>query len=561
MIDGESEFIQEYIKSTLKIKELQAKVYDEKVRLLLKNSYVSIFAVLFLSTLLFIGFYHSSTFAYLTLWYLSIVIISVGRIGLIIAHHYFPQFNRVHLNMFLAGTILSNACWGLLGSYLMPHDNQAAQMIIIFILAGLASGGVQTLQANTFACLSCIFMLILPLCIWLFSQSSIEYHILGIATASYLFFMSIIAIRGNLLLTKSLTLQFDNLMLVDDIFVSNSDLKLNYFLLKNHEQDITLINQINETLQLCQNSEEIYSVITKAARKLFVGMNGGLTITIDNHNQELVSFWGDVQIMQHIFPSTNCWAFRSGDQYGIKEFHQALICKHYTTFPGGSYLCIPLIVNNNIIGLLNFNFPEKMEMTNYLQQKITTFSNTIKLSLQKNKIQLELHEAEIHDKLTGLFNSHYLNEILPREIQLSRREKSNMCVSMLCLDNYKKFIEINGQEAGDEVIRYIAKHLRKTFRGSDIVCKIKEERFVLVLVNTEISKVMPRLNLIRETFKNATIYYKQNTMPKITISVAVVEVPKDSTSAQEIIQLAEKTLNEYCKLGIDRVVVAKPVQN
>ena len=268
----------------------------------------------------------------------------------------------------------------------------------------------------------------------------------------------------------------------------------------------------------------------------------------------MVSHWGDLKILQQVFPSMNCWAFRSGDKHEINDFRQALICKHYTSLPLGSYLCIPLIVNNNIIGILNFNFPERFEKTNYILEKITTFTNTIKLSLQKNKILMQLHDAAIHDDLTGLFNRHYLNEILPREIQLAKREKSTLCVAMLGIDNFKKLVDEYSPDAGEQVLRFFGHYLKKTFRGSDIVCRFEGEKFLLVLVNTDIHKVITRLEEVRVMLSKANIHYRALTLPKITVSISVVQVPKQNANADDIIRIVNKILTEAQLTGSDKIV-------
>ncbi len=551
----ESEHIQPSSDSTSNLKQIREKVFVEKLSLLFDNLNIGLISVFLLSTFLFMAF-HNSDISYFKQWYISIVTLSFLRALVKVSYKMYPKYIELHLILFVVGSSLSALCWGILGSFLMPHDNQIVQTVIITFIAGISAGGIQSLQPNMTASLSFIYLMILPLSVWLFIQNGIEYNLLGLSMVSYLIYMTVIAIRACKLLSKALSLQHENLLLVEDIFVSNKKLHQKNRLLKQHEKDMTLINQINESLQLCQNSSETYAAIKEAAKSLFPHINGGLTITNSYDNQELVLYWGDVQILQSVFPSINCWAFRSGNQYTVNKSHNELICQHYTFVPEGIFICIPLIVNNNTIGMLNLNFEKEVDFTNYLEQKITTFSNIIKLSLEKNNLNQRLQREAIHDPLTNLFNRRFLDETLARDLKHALREKRTLCVAMLDLDFFKKLNDTFGHEAGDEVLKFIGKYLNKTLRGSDIACRYGGEEFVIILPDANISKVLPRLETIRETIKNKTILYQNISLPTITVSIGVAEVPVHGKTSEEVLRAADQALYAAKQAGRDKVVVA-----
>jgi diguanylate cyclase (GGDEF)-like protein len=310
---------------------------------------------------------------------------------------------------------------------------------------------------------------------------------------------------------------------------------------------------MNETLQLCQNSEEAYTAIKLTAQRLFLNINGGLTITNLNNIQELVLYWGDVQILLSSFPSIQCWAYRSASQYRVNDLHEELICPHYNHTPEGRYICIPLIVNTQVVGILNFNLPSKLNITHYMEEIIISFSNAIKLSIEKNKMFQKLQEQSIHDPLTQLFNRRYLDEALSRELKQVFRDKNSLCVAMLDLDHFKKFNDSFGHEVGDLVLKFIGKYLNSTHRGNDIACRFGGEEFVLVFPNTDINQILPRLEQIRTDIKNQKIDYNQMILPSITISIGVAEAPKHGTTPDDIIRAADKALYAAKEAGRDRI--------
>src|SRR5206468_3789797 len=118
----------------------------------------------------------------------------------------------------------------------------------------------------------------------------------------YLLFMLVTSVRGYKLLLQALTLQYENQALVEDLSVSNKKLLLSYHALEQHEHEIALINTMNSILQACSNSSEAYDNILITAKELFVGYSGGLSIfNIETKNMELITHWGDHQLLRTIF--------------------------------------------------------------------------------------------------------------------------------------------------------------------------------------------------------------------------------------------------------------------
>ena len=52
---------------------------------------------------------------------------------------------------------------------------------------------------------------------------------------------------------------------------------------------------------------------------------------------------------------------------------------------------------------------------------------------------------------------------------------------MLDIDDFKRVNDVCGHGEGDEVLQAIAALLRKTVRGSDVVCRVGGEEFAVIL--------------------------------------------------------------------------------
>jgi diguanylate cyclase (GGDEF)-like protein len=83
----------------------------------------------------------------------------------------------------------------------------------------------------------------------------------------------------------------------------------------------------------------------------------------------------------------------------------------------------------------------------------------------------EQHEALIHEPRTGLLNDLGFLPLATAALNLAQRGQRPSSLVLLDLDNLSEVNNRHGQEAGDEVIRTVARRLEATVRGTDIVAR------------------------------------------------------------------------------------------
>jgi GAF domain-containing protein len=82
-------------------------------------------------------------------------------------------------------------------------------------------------------------------------------------------------------------------------------------------------------------------------------------------------------------------------------------CEHLVPEVAARAICVPLIAQNKIIGLLTFDNEQQKEPTYaYLE----LMAETIALALANQILRDTLTEKATHDSLTGLRNRHNLDE-------------------------------------------------------------------------------------------------------------------------------------------------------
>lgn len=533
---------------------------NEKIKILYSNLWIGILGALICASIIFFGLKPVSI-PYLKIWYIGIIAISAIRYLTFISYKFYSTHTTLNLVLHTLGSTLNAISWGILASFMMPDHDPIAQMVIIIIIAGLSSGAIQSLQASLTATLIFISFVILPLCWWLFIQNGIEYKIVGLGMITYYLFAVTISFRGHALLKQALNLKYFNYGLIKELSNSNIELRQNYLAQKHHEQNMSYIIKMNARLQICKTSQEAYDTIKLTALSVFKDINGSLTVSDFKDSQRVVAEWGKIPRLHEQFSSNQCWALRSGSQFNYKEHGNDMLCNHYIKPPIGNTMCIPLTAQNDNIGMLNINIPREATHSKHLYQVIAVFADTITLALSNIKLQERLLNEATHDPLTNLVNRRYLMEALDRELISVVRNKRTLCVAMLDIDFFKSFNDTAGHEAGDEVLKHIAKILNHKTRGNDIACRFGGEEFILVFEDTNIEKVRPRLEQICEEIKTENIYYQNTLLKKVTISVGLAESPSHGQTVEDIIQAADKALYEAKNTGRDKIVTANKLTN
>lgn len=91
------------------------------------------------------------------------------------------------------------------------------------------------------------------------------------------------------------------------------------------------------------------------------------------------------------------------------------------------------------------------------------------------------------DTLCPVFNRRAFEREVTREIALSERYGTPLCLIFIDLDRFKLINDRFGHATGDKVIRYVAETLLETVRQSDIVGRLGGDEFGIALTHAELA--------------------------------------------------------------------------
>lgn len=150
------------------------------------------------------------------------------------------------------------------------------------------------------------------------------------------------------------------------------------------------------------------------------------------------------------------------------------------------------------------------------------------------------HEVN-HDSLTGLANRTLLWDRLDHALHLAQRHQTLVAAVLTDLDNFKIINDTFGHDAGDAVLKVVARRLQATVRDSDTVARLSGDEFVMVLVD------QPSL---RYTLRMVERVRRALTMPvafggseiPVGASLGVAAFPHDGRSSADLVRAADMAM-------------------
>ncbi len=334
-------------------------------------------------------------------------------------------------------------------------------------------------------------------------------------------------------------------------------------------RDTTILREMSEFLQACQNPEETYPLIARFARELFPNTSGSLfMIQSSDEVLESVSIWGEPVLAVKTFIPQDCWAVRRGRIHQVVERDPLMNCRHLKDYEAPCATCIPLINQGQAIGMLHLQtIDETGPMSDAFmsgppdlpdEKLVATFTDHIALALSNLRLKQKLYQLAIRDGLTGLHNRRYMEESLEREIHRAKRKGTSLGILMMDIDHFKNFNDRHGHEAGDTLLKALGNYLKNSVRADDISCRYGGEEFTLILPDLTLETALLRAEALRAGVEQLRVHYRGWELEKISLSIGVALFPQNGTNWEITLREADKALYEAKESGRNRVVAARP---
>src|SRR5208283_956672 len=173
----------------------------------------------------------------------------------------------------------------------------------------------------------------------------------------------------------------------------------------------------------------------------------------------------------------------------------------------------------------------------HMQQKLT--STEQKLHEQTDRMQTLLAETRT-DALTLMANRRAFDDELVKRFAEFHRQGRAFSLTIADVVHFKNFNDTYGHRAGDEVLRNVAKVLRRKMRETDIVARYGGEEFAVIHPGTGLADACKSALRACEAVKNSQFVHDGQSL-QVTVSLGVAELMSHE-NAGETLKRADRAM-------------------
>jgi diguanylate cyclase (GGDEF)-like protein len=213
--------------------------------------------------------------------------------------------------------------------------------------------------------------------------------------------------------------------------------------------------------------------------------------------------------------------------------------------------------------IFDVQFKDESELQRLLesarQELLSGSMQMVSDMIGKNSELESLRQQASKDALTQLHNHKAFCDALNQEIKRSARYRNHLSLVFADIDYFKQVNDGFGHLAGDQVLRAVARALKKGLRDCDFVARYGGEEFAVILPETGIDDALRVAERMRKKIKTLEVSCDGRPI-RVTMSFGVAAYQQTNQGQfEQFVKLADDALYASKKQGRDRCSVANPI--
>lgn len=168
---------------------------------------------------------------------------------------------------------------------------------------------------------------------------------------------------------------------------------------------------------------------------------------------------------------------------------------------------------------------------------------------ERRRVESRLSWLADHDTLTGLFNRRRFQEELERLLNLAKQYQHTGALLFFDLDQFKYINDTSGHQAGDELLKVVAKTLMRVVRTTDVVARLGGDEFAVLLPGATSSGAIEVVKKIIAQLNGSEIAI-QGRHYKISASIGIAMFPEHGTDVDELLAVADLAMYQAKESGL-----------
>ncbi|MDQ2665032.1 MAG: sensor domain-containing diguanylate cyclase [Gemmatimonadota bacterium] len=207
----------------------------------------------------------------------------------------------------------------------------------------------------------------------------------------------------------------------------------------------------------------------------------------------------------------------------------------------GSVAIIPVAKGGRVLGALVLEADEVGALTAEDARPLTVLGAVVAGSLEMAWQFAEVDRRARTDALTGLWNRMHFGEQLTRILAEADRYEHPVSMVLMDIDHFKKVNDTWGHEAGDAVLKQVARVLQDGVRAVDICVRYGGEEIAMLLAQTDSAHAVEVAERLRVRVSETPVKHGPSEI-RVTASFGVATYPETVKVRDQLFPAADKAL-------------------
>jgi diguanylate cyclase (GGDEF)-like protein len=207
-----------------------------------------------------------------------------------------------------------------------------------------------------------------------------------------------------------------------------------------------------------------------------------------------------------------------------------------------SLISVPLIHQQQVVGILYVDDFAPRKFSAAELRALEILASFASIAISHARVHTSVKQQAITDGLTGLFNRRCFEDLLSRELQRARRHGRELSLALVDVNDFKKYNDAFGHQAGDEALAALGAAVRAAVRSTDLAARYGGDEIVIILPETKLAKAYGLfVDRIKREIEEGFARISERKAP-LSVSIGIASYPQDGRSARDLVLAADKAL-------------------